>query len=81
MKHNFYKKFLKRVLDIIISLAAIIVLSPIMLLILVLIKIESKGPAVFKQERICKNGKVFIMRKFRSMCVDAEQYGHWRLFR
>lgn len=65
----------KRVCDVVLSLVAIIILSPIMLVVAVAIKIESKGPVIFKQERIGKDAKVFQIYKFRSMCVNAEHTG------
>lgn len=70
-----YKKYIKRLLDIIISLLGIIITAIPMLIIAILIKIDSKGPILFKQERIGKNGKVFKILKFRSMCVGAEKMG------
>lgn len=66
---------LKRVLDIILSLAILIILSPILLLIALLIKIEDGGPVFFKQARCTKDARVFDILKFRSMVVDAEKYG------
>lgn len=69
-----YKK-IKRVLDVAASLCALVILSPIMLIFSLLIKIDSKGPVIFKQERLGLNGKVFKIYKFRSMCVGAEQTG------
>lgn len=69
-----YKK-IKRVFDIAASFCALVILSPIMLIFSILIKIDSKGPVIFKQERIGRNGKVFKIYKFRSMCVGAEQTG------
>ncbi len=68
-----YKHFFKRFFDIIFSLLGIIVTAIPMLIIAIAIKIDSKGPVIFKQERIGKNGKVFKILKFRSMCVGAEQ--------
>ena len=68
-----YKKFLKRLFDIVFSTLLLIILSPALLLIIVLVKIDSKGPALFKQERIGKNGKTFYIHKARTMCVGAEQ--------
>lgn len=64
--------FFKRLMDILCSGLAIIVLSPLLFIVAVAIKIESKGPVVFCQERIGKDGKSFYMYKFRSMCVNAE---------
>lgn len=67
--------FFKRFFDIVLSFLALIVTSPVMLIFAVLIKLTSKGPVIFKQERLGKNGKVFVMYKFRSMCVGAEKDG------
>lgn len=68
-------KFVKRVLDIIISITALILLSWLLLITAIAIKLESKGPVIFKQERLGKGGKVFKIYKFRSMCVGAEKTG------
>ena len=68
-----YKLFFKRFLDLFFSLILLVILSPILLLIIVLVKLDSKGPAIFKQERIGKNGKTFYIHKARTMCVGAEQ--------
>lgn len=65
----------KRFCEIILSLVALVVLSPIMLVTAIAIKLESKGPVIFKQERIGKGAKVFKIYKFRSMCVGAEHTG------
>lgn len=65
----------KRILDIILSIVGIIVLSPLLLIVSILIKITSKGPVIFKQQRIGKDGKVFNIYKFRSMVVGAEKMG------
>ncbi len=70
-----YRKFLKRFLDVVISVIALIVASPFMLITAVLIKLESPGPVIFKQQRLGKGGKVFWIYKFRSMCVGAEKTG------
>ena len=70
-----YKKIFKRFFDFIISFIAIVVLAIPMLLVAIIIKIDSKGPVIFKQERIGRNGKVFFIYKFRSMCVGAEKTG------
>ncbi|MBR2322096.1 MAG: sugar transferase [Clostridia bacterium] len=70
-----YRCFFKRFFDILFSLLGIIVLSPILLILAVAIKLDSKGPVIFKQQRIGKKGKVFNIYKFRSMCVGAEKTG------
>ncbi|MBM0272938.1 sugar transferase [Streptococcus suis] len=61
----------KRILAIIISGIAIVVLSPVLLLIAIAIKLDSKGPVLFKQKRVGKNKSHFMIYKFRSMYVDA----------
>jgi Undecaprenyl-phosphate glucose phosphotransferase len=63
----------KRAMDVVLSLAALIVLSPLMLLIAALVKLTSPGPVFYRQERCGLNGESFLMLKFRSMRVDAEQ--------
>ena len=65
--------FVKRVMDIVCSALALIVLSPILLITALAIKIESPGSVVFVQKRVGINGKEFSMYKFRSMCMDAEE--------
>ena len=66
---------IKRFLDILLSLCGLIVLFIPMLIIGIAVKIDSKGPAIYKQKRLGKNGKPFTMRKFRSMYIDAEKNG------
>jgi Undecaprenyl-phosphate glucose phosphotransferase len=63
----------KRAMDIVLSLVALVVLSPLMLLIAALVKLTSPGPVFYRQERCGLNGKSFFMLKFRSMRVDAEK--------
>lgn len=71
MKHAFYL-FIKRTLDIIASLAALMVLAPVFLLIAIAIKLESKGPVFYKGIRLGLNKHRIVIYKFRTMCVDAE---------
>lgn len=66
---------MKRIFDVLCSLIALIPLSPLFLIISILIKIESKGPIFFRQERVGKNGKTFRLYKFRSMVVNADKTG------
>lgn len=66
---------LKRISDVLISLFAMILLSPVYLLTAILVKCSSPGPVFYAQERIGKGGKPFKMHKFRSMYVDAEKGG------
>lgn len=70
-----YKKYIKRILDFILSLLATIVLSPLFLVIAIIIKIDSRGPTFFLQERLGKDGKVFKIIKFRTMIPNAEKIG------
>ena len=70
---TFYVKRLKRILDILIAVLGILIISPLWILIAVAIKINSKGPVFYKQERCGKNGQNFNIYKFRSMVVDAEE--------
>lgn len=65
--------FLKRTLDIICSLMGLIVLMPMLIVVAIIIKIESKGPIIFSQDRVGKNGEIFKMYKFRSMISTAEE--------
>lgn len=67
-----YQQVMKRVMDILLSLTAIICFSPVLLLIAILIKLDSKGSVLFVQERIGYRKKKFNMYKFRSMVVEAE---------
>lgn len=66
---------LKRLFDILLSLTALIILSPVMIICALWIKSDSKGPIIFKQDRLTKNGRVFKMYKFRSMVQNAEKTG------
>ena len=64
-------KYLKRPLDFLISLIALIILSPLFLLIAIWIKLNSKGPVFFRQKRVGKNKELFEIYKFRSMRTDT----------
>lgn len=70
---RFFYETTKRIVDVIGSLIGIILLSPIFIITAIAIKLDSKGPIFFIQERCGKNGQVFKMFKFRSMCIDAEK--------
>lgn len=70
-----YKSFFKRFIDIVVSLIVLIILALPLLIIAIAIKLDSKGPVVFKQRRLGLGGKEFDIYKFRSMCVGAEQMG------
>ena len=66
-------EFFKRLLDIFCSLLALIVLSPVFLISMIAIYIDEPGPVIFRQIRIGQNGRKFVILKFRSMCVNAEE--------
>ena len=63
----------KRIFDVVMSTVALIVLSPVFLIVAILIKLEDGGKVFFWQQRHTKNGKTFKMYKFRSMCPDADK--------
>ncbi|MBQ7520916.1 MAG: sugar transferase [Clostridia bacterium] len=66
-----YVHFFKRLIDIVLSLAGILLLSPLLLLIALLIKTDSKGPVLFRQKRVGRHKKYFNILKFRTMKADA----------
>jgi exopolysaccharide biosynthesis polyprenyl glycosylphosphotransferase len=70
-----WQQNIKQVLDILIAAFFLIILSPLLLYIAIRVSLSSKGPVIFKQERIGYKGKPFMMYKFRSMIVDAEPEG------
>lgn len=70
-----FESFIKRAFDILLSGAALILLSPVLLVTAIAIKMEDGGPVFFRQERCTINGKKFMILKFRSMIVDAEKDG------
>ena len=67
--------FIKRLFDIFLSLILLILLSPVFLILGIVIKIDSKGPIFYRQERVTKYGKVFRIFKFRTMVVNADKIG------
>lgn len=71
----FYRDYIKRVIDLVIAIPVFVIAFIPMVLIGIAVKLDSPGPILFKQERIGKDGKVFSMLKFRSMCVGAEKKG------
>lgn len=66
-----YRKYVKRLISFVLSLALIIVISPVLLLIAIAIKCESKGPVLFKQKRVGIHKELFEIYKFRSMRTDT----------
>jgi len=75
VKKNLYNIKIKRVLDEIIAVIGIVLSIPIILVTAILIKLDSKGPVFYRQERVGKDGKVFTLLKFRSMKANAEADG------
>ena len=71
--HDEIRLLAKRVTDVVLAAAALVLLLPIMLLIALLIRLTSPGPAIFRQERCGLNGRRFVFYKFRSMCDNAEE--------
>ena len=71
---DYYGNF-KRGLDIFIALTAMVILSPVLVAIVITIRLSSKGPAIFKQERAGKNSRPFVFYKFRTMKLDVEPFG------
>ena len=72
-RSNILYEVIKRIIDIVASFTGLILLSPLILIVSMLIKLESKGEVIFKQKRVGLNGKEFYMYKFRSMVVNAEE--------
>ena len=67
--------FFKRLFDIIASLILLVLLSPVFLVISIMIKVDSKGPIFYRQERVTRYGRTFRIIKFRTMIVDADKKG------
>lgn len=64
---------IKRVLDFFMALIGVVLLSPVYLILFIIIKIDSRGPAIFKQTRVGKDGREFRIYKFRTMIINAEK--------
>lgn len=73
--HNNYNFYLpiKRIIDIILSFIALILLLPILIIVAIIIKIDSKGPVIYKHKRLGKNGKTIGIYKFRTMVENADE--------
>lgn len=71
-----YRLFIKRLLDFVLSLIALIVLSPVILIVAIFVKIKLGSPVLFKQERPGKNEKIFKMYKFRTMTNEKDEEGN-----
>jgi lipopolysaccharide/colanic/teichoic acid biosynthesis glycosyltransferase len=70
-----FNLFIKRLIDLLGSLIGMVIVFPIFIIIALSVKLTSKGPIFFKQERLGKNGRVFKIIKFRTMVVNAEKMG------
>lgn len=70
-----YRKGIKRLLDIVISAAALLVLSPVLLVVALLVRIRLGGPVIFKQSRPGRHGKIFVLYKFRTMLDATDSSG------
>ncbi len=69
-----WERRVKRMLDIVFAVLFLLLLLPVMLITAVLIKLDSRGPVLFNQQRVGRNGKLFTIYKFRTMIKDAEKY-------
>ncbi|MGV8984407.1 sugar transferase [Clostridium sp.] len=72
IKKNLGYFIVKRIIDFIGALSGILLISPVMIVVAIWIKLDSKGPVFFAQKRVGQDGRRFLMYKFRSMCPDAE---------
>ena len=72
-KKSKIRNFIKRIEDIVMSSVMLILLSPLLIIVSILIKLTSKGPVLFSQDRVGKDRKEYMMHKFRSMVADAEK--------
>lgn len=75
LKRRKISLFLKRLFDIVGSLLGLIIFSPIMLILMIAIKVDSKGPIFYRQERVTRYGKKFKIFKFRTMIINADKIG------
>lgn len=66
-----YRHYMKRIIDFLLALMGLIILSPIYLIIIIAIKLDSKGPVLFKQERMAQHKESFVIYKFRTMRIDT----------
>jgi len=70
------QRFVKRLSDIIISAIALLIVAPVWFVIAIMIKLDSRGPVMFRQERVGMDGRIFLCYKFRTMSVDADENVH-----
>lgn len=71
-----YKKYVKRILDVVLSTIALIILSPVLLIVAMLVRIKLGGPVIFKQDRPGKDEKIFKLYKFRTMTNEKDENGN-----
>lgn len=71
-----YEKYFKRLLDILLSASALIILAPVMLLVAILVRVKLGSPVIFKQQRPGKSEKIFSMYKFRTMTDEKDKNGN-----
>lgn len=70
-----YRKYIKRILDFVLSLIALVILSPVLLIVSILVRVKLGSPIIFKQKRPGLNEKIFTMYKFRTMTDKKDQFG------
>lgn len=75
-KQGIYEKYIKRLQDIVLSLIAMIIVSPVLLIVAILVRIKLGSPVVFKQERPGLNGEIFTLHKFRTMTDKKDENGN-----
>lgn len=75
-KKGIYERYIKRLLDIILSLTAIILISPVLIIVAILVRVKLGSPIIFKQKRVGLDGKIFTMSKFRSMSNKKDADGN-----
>ena len=75
-KASFYEKFIKRLLDMLLSGIALICLSPVLLVTAILVRVKLGSPVIFRQERPGRNEKIFRLYKFRSMTDERDEQGN-----
>jgi lipopolysaccharide/colanic/teichoic acid biosynthesis glycosyltransferase len=74
-KPGFYEKYIKRLLDVLLSAVALIILSPVLLIVAILVRIKLGSPVIFHQQRPGYKGKIFGLCKFRSMTDERDENG------
>lgn len=75
-KDSFYARYIKRLLDVLLSMCALLVLSPVLLIIALLVRVKLGSPVIFKQQRPGKDEKIFTLYKFRSMTDETDADGN-----